>query len=535
MSKIETLPEEVLERIFVDSANGNLLLAAPRIAVRLSRNESIYRVAFALAFYNHQLYDFLAALGISRLIPSVDLPMNSWDVRSMTKAVLRSRWCTCGWTLDLFISLERNELTRIVGSLPKTKRKFLLDLIAAKLPKSDGSLGVCHWEGPSDVFNLLGNSPERYGNYLGALSQEVEIRSFKAMFMQCVPLTVASKSRFSTKFSECSRAASFRSFIEAFLREEGTRWDPRGDLWPTVECIAQRSILDLEDLNFEEDMSKEWLRYMIAVDYFFHPEDHPFKISPSAFRHAAILDAMDYDVRLDSVLDYQIPCVLHLFEIDPLATPREDPVLLQWARLHDAFIHSFKSLYNASRHELAALEMEIEEAEDDYEAEDLSAEHEKLEEAQSRASAIHAMMQHFQKYLLPGTVDFLPDYNSVSIFLMHGSSMARKFRAVDCNPISPQDISSDGASEIEDIYAEGEPTNEVYSMLGVEGPHGWDYSDYEYNPLEVTPRGLFPYGLDLDTLIPQHSPDTDFELVDDDPPAWFQPTSTSYMRALSSI
>lgn len=66
MATIESLPTELLETIFLQSLNGGLLLASPRIATRLSRgNESLYRTCFAVAFYKHQLFEVLDHLGVS--------------------------------------------------------------------------------------------------------------------------------------------------------------------------------------------------------------------------------------------------------------------------------------------------------------------------------------------------------------------------------------------------------------------------------------------------------------------------------------
>lgn len=64
-SVVEGLPTEILEAIFLQCLNGNLLLASPRIAKRLSGKESLYRTAFAVAFYGHQLEDVLSHLSLS--------------------------------------------------------------------------------------------------------------------------------------------------------------------------------------------------------------------------------------------------------------------------------------------------------------------------------------------------------------------------------------------------------------------------------------------------------------------------------------
>jgi hypothetical protein len=62
---VEGLPTEILEAIFLQCLNGNLLLASPRIGKRLSGNQSLYRTVFSVAFYGHQLEDVLSHLGLS--------------------------------------------------------------------------------------------------------------------------------------------------------------------------------------------------------------------------------------------------------------------------------------------------------------------------------------------------------------------------------------------------------------------------------------------------------------------------------------
>ncbi|KAK4935704.1 hypothetical protein LTR10_023287 [Elasticomyces elasticus] len=537
VSKIETLPVEILERIFVDSANGNLLLAAPRIAVKLSRNESLYRVAFAMAFYNHRLRDFLEALRIASLIPDLALPMRSWDVRSMTKAVLRARWCTCGWTLNLIISARKERLDRIARSMSQETRQGFLELMV-KLPEFDDSLPNCQWDDGVDNFNLVDYAPEHDDPYLGALSQKVDDSALKAMFMQCVPINAASDSHFGTKFADSSREAPLKMYIEAYLREEVARWDSHGELWPTLDCLAQRSF---RDLTLEEETSKDWLRYMIAIDYYFHPEDHPFKISPSAFRQAAILDACDYNDNPEHILDYQIPRVLLLFELDPLSTPHRDPALLRWAAVTRDCLFDFRSLFKTSGYELVTLDAEIEQCEADYEFGTLMLEYEELKLGRPRAKAMYDMFQRFRKYLLFGTIDFLPDYNNVSIFLMQGVGEILKSRALDPHARSYprrgrdiEDLLPGGTSRVEERYQEDTgPVNEAYQDLGVEGPHEWDYEDYEYGLLEGGPHRLVQDLSGLDLLHRQPSKDTD--LVGEGPPAWFQPAPKSYICDLSSF
>ncbi|OCT50113.1 hypothetical protein CLCR_07758 [Cladophialophora carrionii] len=85
MSSLDSLPTEILEQIFLASLNGNLLLAAPRVAVRLSGSEALYRATFALAFFNHALESVLNHLGISLLVPIPEILWTIGDIRSSTK------------------------------------------------------------------------------------------------------------------------------------------------------------------------------------------------------------------------------------------------------------------------------------------------------------------------------------------------------------------------------------------------------------------------------------------------------------------
>jgi hypothetical protein len=114
-SRIETLPTEILQLIFFASLNGNLLRAAPRIAAKLSGSKNIYRTAFSLAFYHPHILQLREVFKFDYLLLQLELPIPSWEVRSMQKMVLDSRWCTFGWfrslaseLLDYAYDLYRN-------------------------------------------------------------------------------------------------------------------------------------------------------------------------------------------------------------------------------------------------------------------------------------------------------------------------------------------------------------------------------------------------------------------------------------------
>jgi hypothetical protein len=66
---LESLPAELLQQIFLTAMNGNLLTASPRIAVKLSGTKAVYRAAFLLAFYSHDIDNMLSIYKLHYLVP----------------------------------------------------------------------------------------------------------------------------------------------------------------------------------------------------------------------------------------------------------------------------------------------------------------------------------------------------------------------------------------------------------------------------------------------------------------------------------
>ena len=72
LSNLESLPVELIEKIFLYSLNTNLPRASPHLAAALS-SEQIYRLLILLAFFNNdEVYDLyeLAFGGANALSPS---------------------------------------------------------------------------------------------------------------------------------------------------------------------------------------------------------------------------------------------------------------------------------------------------------------------------------------------------------------------------------------------------------------------------------------------------------------------------------
>ncbi|GFF35930.1 hypothetical protein IFM61606_04084 [Aspergillus udagawae] len=95
LSILETLPVELIEKIFLYSLNVNLPRASPSLAAAVS-GERIYRVLILLAFWN----DSAAGAedpdsAISRILRPLDyVPLQDDDRQSLQTSILRCRWCT---------------------------------------------------------------------------------------------------------------------------------------------------------------------------------------------------------------------------------------------------------------------------------------------------------------------------------------------------------------------------------------------------------------------------------------------------------
>jgi hypothetical protein len=105
---LERQPSEFLQQIFFGALNGNILRASRRIAVKLS-NQAVYWTAF-VAFY-HQNPVELRTL-YNYLLPEITTQIPYWEIRSMVKIVLDSRWCTWGWFKTLYWELLRDAVFR---------------------------------------------------------------------------------------------------------------------------------------------------------------------------------------------------------------------------------------------------------------------------------------------------------------------------------------------------------------------------------------------------------------------------------------
>lgn len=109
LSRLERLPVELLEKIFLYALNVNFARCSPVLTAAVS-SERVYRVLVLLAFWKNPLPSLsLSATGIVRnkgndavvrtLRPFDSAPLDEEEQRLLQTAVLRCKWCTLGRVL----------------------------------------------------------------------------------------------------------------------------------------------------------------------------------------------------------------------------------------------------------------------------------------------------------------------------------------------------------------------------------------------------------------------------------------------------
>ena len=153
-STVETLPVEILEKIFLYSLNVNLPCASPSLAATLS-SEPVYRVLILLAFFDDPLAsypDYAAIYDASLSVASVShilrplgsdyqvLPLE--ERRTLQSAILQFKWCTADRIRGRLLDLERLLVRRVWGAKPDvsmkpTQKRDLEEYLATGRTRSD--------------------------------------------------------------------------------------------------------------------------------------------------------------------------------------------------------------------------------------------------------------------------------------------------------------------------------------------------------------------------------------------------------------
>ncbi|EXJ64964.1 hypothetical protein A1O7_01303 [Cladophialophora yegresii CBS 114405] len=321
--------------------NGNLLTASPRIAVKLSGTQAVYRAAFLLAFYSHDVDNMFTIYNLHYLVPILDLPLSSWDVRSMTRAVLNSSWCTWGqvkmWLSDnLLYAITQFQAIAKEKCLPLFIKRFLegqsdLEVLLGRCMSGEDEdnrwlqLETCMWDvrlqRDSDIYE---DEQEKDA----AIDRNYDLNAYTAdwdfeLIFQCqmrvfgvLTLGDEKAQSYNLHYND-----AFRNVVAQIIGSdtEDVQQQPSLDFW---RLLDERALRATRNAN--------WLRETLAIEYFFYAEDQPYKVSPRLYRAAALADIILEESSYTEG-SIHVPVLYVLFQVDPRGLPREDPALLGWA------------------------------------------------------------------------------------------------------------------------------------------------------------------------------------------------------------
>jgi hypothetical protein len=326
LCRLEQLPSDILQQIFFAALNGNLLRASPRIATKLS-SRAVYRTAFFVAFYHQNLVE-LGSL-YKYLLPEITTKIPYWELRSMIKIVLDSRWCTWGWFKTLHSELMQDAVSRFkqiaTKEISSGSKEMLSGIQDGSTTWHDLAGYALHGTGENDLvieldcspFNIclttcpaasMENDYDENGNeWEDAVQWRLDLCAFGTIPMHG-----------GHRLSDASDERPFRAdFNEVFGLHGSYGSGFPSDLWACLEgrifsAVKQNNILKL--------------RKGLQIDYFFHPEDMPYKISPRLFR-----TAIEYDGR-NMGEETGLSASAVLFELDPYSLPCKSRAMREWAK-----------------------------------------------------------------------------------------------------------------------------------------------------------------------------------------------------------
>ncbi|KAJ9602685.1 hypothetical protein H2200_012879 [Cladophialophora chaetospira] len=334
LSELEALPLELIQRIFFESCNGNLLLAAPRIAAGLSGTESIYHVAYIIAFYHQHLDEISKLFGLEHWTATTARPFKQWDIRSWTKAVLRSRWCTCGWVRTFTLELRQKVLDDTLATLQRGddflgQRELELRAVKAFTDAGKAIADRVPYPEPTSLWPLTfhdfglnfyvewehddGDENEQLDSPFPAYA-DIDYTFRHIPWTLCGAMSFRCSGMHVDAYDICS---------------------PFADLVHKEQILFYNTLMAYNQLKDDTPVNaaRGWdylVHEDLIRDYYLYPEDAPFKIKPVLFRIIA-LAAMAYYPVGDARTVNGTRHVILLFEADPTSLPWTDPVILRYA------------------------------------------------------------------------------------------------------------------------------------------------------------------------------------------------------------
>jgi len=326
---LENLPAEIVQQIFFTALNGNLIRASPRIGVKLS-NQAVYRTAFIVAFYHQNLVELRDLY--KYLLPQITTQIPYWELRTMVKVVLDSRWCTWDWFKALYFDLLDDAVARLeqlksveisetamktIGGI-RDRSAHWCDVASKGLHGKDQDGRMVELDcNPYDIrlttYRTASPETDSDDNEADGPSLEDTVHWRLRLFaFGTIPMDASLPS--------CNQVDG-RPFREDFNGVFGL-WGSYGvgfpnDLWA---CLEGR----IHSAAQQGDVFK--LRKRLQIDYFFHPEDMPYKISPRLFRTAAKNEGWD------GVIEPSTSVLAVLFDLDPHSLPCNSSTMKKWAR-----------------------------------------------------------------------------------------------------------------------------------------------------------------------------------------------------------
>ena len=480
---LEGLPAELLQQIFFTALNGNLLKASPRVAVKLSGSDAVRQAAFFLCFYSPDIAKIRDHFEFRGILSDICVPVPFWELRSMTHAVLNSSWCKWSWVKNFLYGLLTNAVYRFerdyTSNVDEKTTHYLRWICQHREKKiTDLAIRELHGKGPGgedvgigiNLFDISINSyPDECGDDVFDFLYDTDTwTDFDTFRLQC--------NAFGSKQLKAGQLNDYYPDDTPFLEIVGQALNigepdptkPTLDLWERHES----QMMDAAKCGSEKE-----LRDILQVDYFFYPEDVPYKISPRLFRAAAKVDVGD------SETDWKGRNLHVLFDIDPFSLPRGDRALKRWAGFAADRCRSHKWEMRRLNRQLAAWPVE---------SSLLSSLKKKaLEKKMQQVEYWHNRDVAILRYIRYGVLDFHPDLLSPRLagqILPESDCLVKSTDQVgqEANGIAPNSPNGTTGSEDGNMSDDG---IWLVDERETEYPSDWEFETTDLDPESEHPEG----------------------------------------------